>query len=100
MCEYVEKLCSMHNTFFFLICVLLEHVSAITREYSNLQGHRVSVSCGRLWKMGQVSDLQVSRALELHDPTKHNTYDCGQNIHKIQWESHLLPEHLEDVQEM
>jgi hypothetical protein len=50
--------------------------------------------------MGQVSDLQVSRALELHDPTKHNTYDCGQNIHKIQWESHLLPEHLEDVQEM
>jgi hypothetical protein len=50
--------------------------------------------------MGQVSDFLVSKALELHNPTKHNTYGCGQNIHKIHWESHLLPEHLKDVQEM
>jgi len=53
-----------------------------------------------LWKIGQVSDFIVSRALELHNPTKHNTYGCGQNIHKIHWESHLLPEHLKDVLEM
>jgi hypothetical protein len=50
--------------------------------------------------MGQVSDFLVSRALELRDPTKHNTCGCGQNIHKIHWESHLLPAHLKDMQEM
>jgi hypothetical protein len=50
--------------------------------------------------MGQVSDLLVSRALELHHPTEHKTYGCGQNIHKIHWESLLLPEHLKDMQEL
>jgi hypothetical protein len=50
--------------------------------------------------MGQVSDFLVSRASELHDPTEHNTYGCGQNIHKIHWESHLLPENLKDMQQM
>jgi hypothetical protein len=53
--------------------------------------------CG---KWGKYLIFLVSRALELHDPTKHNKYGCGQNIHKIHWESHLLPEHLKDVQEM
>jgi hypothetical protein len=40
--------------------------------------------------MGLVSDFIVSTALELQIPTKHKTYGCGQNIHKIHWESHLL----------
>jgi len=34
------------------------------------------------------------------DPTEHKKYGCGQNIHKIHWESHLLPEHLKYVQEL
>lgn len=80
--------------------MLLEYVSTVAREYSSLQGHGGSVSCDRLWKMEQVSDFLVSKALELHDPTEHKTYGCGQNIHKIHWESHLLLEHLKDVQEL
>jgi hypothetical protein len=92
MCEDVEKNDIVCTTLFFLICVLLEYVLTVTREYSSLQGHGESVISDRLWKMEQVSDFLVSKALELHYPTEHKPYGCGQNIHKIHWESHLLPE--------